>query len=440
MQKVRLRAALLSAAGIAGFLPGAAHAGGFYLQEQSVRGAGRAYSGEVSDTGAASLWWNPASIAGTEGFDGEIGFSAILPRGQVVNQNTRIIRPAPPIALPVGGAQVARNPIDNGYLPTGAIAYGLSPRLAVGLALTSPYSFTTNYDADSWTRYTADRTKLRTYDIQPSIAFMPVDGLRVGAALNIEYSKATLSTFLPNFSVVPPFTPPADGFQELNGNGWDFGWSAGVQYTAGPLTVGASYKSPIKHKLSGSIATSGLVGLLAPGNGTAATTATFETPWQATFGGRLKLNDALTLNAQATRFGWSKFDAIYLGAPVNVALPEQYRDTWAISGGFDLALSPRLTLRGGAQFDQTPTVDGHRDARVPDSDRWNFAGGASYAMSKAFTVDVAANYLKLNGATIDRATVAFPTQAGVVRTPILTDGRLEEAHVIVLSIGGRVHF
>ena len=38
-------------------------AGGFYLQEQSVRGAARAYSGEVSDTGVQSLWWNPAAIA-----------------------------------------------------------------------------------------------------------------------------------------------------------------------------------------------------------------------------------------------------------------------------------------------------------------------------------------------------------------------------------------
>ncbi len=43
-----------------------ASAAAFYLQEQSVRGAGRAYSGEVADRGAASLWWNPASIAGLD--------------------------------------------------------------------------------------------------------------------------------------------------------------------------------------------------------------------------------------------------------------------------------------------------------------------------------------------------------------------------------------
>src|SRR5689334_21594998 len=43
-----------------------ASASAFYLQEQSVRGTGRAYSGEVADKGVGSLWWNPAAIAGIE--------------------------------------------------------------------------------------------------------------------------------------------------------------------------------------------------------------------------------------------------------------------------------------------------------------------------------------------------------------------------------------
>jgi len=44
-----------------------AFAGAFYLQDQSAKATGRAYSGEVAYTGAESLWWNPASIAGMEG-------------------------------------------------------------------------------------------------------------------------------------------------------------------------------------------------------------------------------------------------------------------------------------------------------------------------------------------------------------------------------------
>ena len=58
---------------------GAAHAQAFYLQEQSARGAGRAFSGEAADTGADSLWWNPASIAGIDHREISIHAAGILP-------------------------------------------------------------------------------------------------------------------------------------------------------------------------------------------------------------------------------------------------------------------------------------------------------------------------------------------------------------------------
>lgn len=409
-----------------------AHAGGFYLQEQSARGAGRAFSGEVADQGPDSLWWNPAAIAGMEGVQGTLAVSAILPEGNVDNTGTLIVRPGQAPA-PVGGDARSRNPIRKGVLPTGAIAVGLSPQLALGLAVTSPFSFTTDYDAASWARYTADRTKLRTYDIQPSVAFAVTPALRVGAALNVEYADATLSNALPNLSPLLP-----DGHQALDGNGWNVGWSAGVQYTTGPLTLGASYKSGVKHKLTGAITTTGLLGPLAGQNGTIATAATFRTPWQAMAGLRVKATSALTVNLQAVRFGWSDFDAIRLGAPLNVAIPEGYRDTWSFAGGIDYALSPTWTVRAGVQHDQTPTRDGERDARVPDSDRWNFSAGASHALSKRFTVDAAASYLTLASAKIDRRTAAYAGTA--VQTPILVNGQLTDARVVVLSLGGRFAF
>lgn len=87
----------------------AANAQAFYLQEQSARGAGRAFSGEAADTGSASIWWNPASIGGIENGDGTISASVILPRGEVADNGTLIVRPGQP-AAPVGGNGVTRNP------------------------------------------------------------------------------------------------------------------------------------------------------------------------------------------------------------------------------------------------------------------------------------------------------------------------------------------
>lgn len=412
---------------------GTANAQAFYLQEQSARGAGRAFSGEAADTGAQSLWWNPAAIAGTTEGEAVIAAAAILPRGDVVDTGTLIRRPGQPFA-PVGGDAIARNPINNGVLPSGAIAVPLNDRIAVGLAITSPYSFTTDYDSTSWARYTADRTKLLTVDIQPSVAVALTDWLRVGAALNVEYTDASLGNALPNVLATLP-----DGQQTLKGNGWDFGWTAGVQMHNDFLTVGVAYKSGIKHTLKGDLEISGLVGPLAASNTQlSGVEATFHTPAQIIVGARFRATPKLTFNAQAVRYTWADFDAIRTGEPLNTAIPENYRNSFSVAGGIDYAASSRLTVRAGVQRALTPTQDGERDARVPDSDRWNFGAGATYNITPKFAIDAGANYVSFDNASIDRPTAAF---AGTpAQTPIITSGQLTNASAVVLSLGGRFRF
>jgi len=410
-----------------------AQAQAFYLQEQSARAAGRAFSGEVADTGAASLWWNPAAIAGSTDAEATISAAAILPKGKVVDNGTTIRRPGQPFA-PVGGDAVSRDPINNGVLPSGAFALPLGDRVAFGLAVTSPYSFTTDYDTGSWGRYSADRTQLLTIDIQPGLAVAVTDWLRVGAAANVEYTKSSFTNALPNVLAALP-----DGRQKLKGDGWDLGWSAGFQMHNDNTTVGVSYKSAIKHTLKGDLTISGLVGPLAGSNtDLSGIKARFYTPAQIIVGVRQRAGQALTLNAQVVRYTWDKFDAIRLGAPLNTAIPENYRNTWSYAGGVDYAVSPMLTLRAGVQRAITPTRDGERDARVPDANRWNYGGGLSFQVTPKLGIDAAANYVDFKDETIDRVTAAYAGTAA--QTPIVTNGRLEDAHAVVLSLGGRFTF
>lgn len=413
---------------------GAANASAFYLQEQSVVAAGRAFSGEAADQGAQSLWWNPAAIAGNEKSTAYLGFSAILPKGKVRNNSTIIARPGQAPA-PVGGNQVSVDPLNKGYLPSGAVAWKINDQWSVGLALTAPYSFATNYENNSWARYTADKTKLTTIDLQPTIAFAPSPVFGIGIGLNAEHSKASLSNSLPNLSPLLP-----DGHQTLRGKGWDFGWSVGLQvHPSEMIDLGFSYKSSVKHKLKGSITTAGLLGPLAAQNGRIeGVTASFRTPWQAMASARIHLNDQLTLNGQVVRAGWKKFDAIDLGAPLNVALDQDYKNSWSVAGGIDYAVTPQWTMRGGVQWDQTPTQDGSRDARVPDANRINFALGTSYAISESITLDAAANYVDFKNASIDRLGgfyVGSPAQ-----TIIQPNGSLTGASAIILAVGARMSF
>jgi len=408
-------------------------ASGFYLQEQSVRGWGRANSGEVADQGSASLWWNPAAIGWDKGRSVSFGATGILPSGRVEDLGTQIDRPGVPPA-PVGGVPVQRDPVQKGVLPGNAGSMRLTDTLAIGVAITSPYSFTTDYDPNGWQRYSAIRTRLITLDVQPSIAFAPSEAISIGAALNIEYSDAFLSNALPNLA---PGSP--DARLRLTGDGIDLGWSVGAQARPAPgVTLGIAYKSAIEHKLSGTVSITGLLGPLATRNLESDIVATFSTPWQLILGGRFGVGEKLTLNAQAVHFGWSKFERIDLDAPLNSFIPQGYKNSWSYAVGADAALSPRLTLRTGIQFDNTPTRDDRRDPRVPDSDRVNYNVGGSFRLNDHMTLDGAASYTDFKTTPITRDERFY---AGTpAQVDILTEGQARKQRALVLSLGGRLAF
>jgi long-chain fatty acid transport protein len=430
----RHRALLLFGTGLAAMLTaaGPARAAGFYLQEQSVRGWGRANSGEAADQGPASLWWNPAAIG--EGESGlSVGATAIFPSGRLRDSGTSIRRPGQAPA-PVGGLSELGDPIQRGVAPAAAAALSLGHRLALGVAVTSPFSYTSDYDPAGWQRYSALRTRLLTADIQPSLAWSPVAGLSLGAGLNIDYADALLTNALPNLA---PGLP--DGRLRLEGKGWDLGWSAGAQWR-GPrgLSLGIAYKSAITHRLDGNVEISGLLGPLAGSNVDTATTARFTTPWQLVVGARVPVGAGLTLDAQAVRFGWSRFESIKVGAPLNSVTVENYRDTWSVAFGVDARASARLTVRAGIQIDPTPTRDATRDPRVPDGDRADFNMGASLKVGRTLTLDAAAGYTHVAPGPIARDEHFY---AGTpAATDVLGDGRQLRQHALVFAMGGRLGF
>ena len=121
--------------------------------------------------------------------------------------------------------------------------------------MASPYSFTTNYGADSWARYSADRTRLRTFEFQPSIALVAraVDQLRCRAGDRL------CPRDLLQLSARSAFgRPQPDGHQLLKGSGWDVGYTFGFQFHNDKVDIGASYKSAVTHHLKGHLIVDGI--------------------------------------------------------------------------------------------------------------------------------------------------------------------------------------
>lgn len=392
-----------------------AHAGGFYLQEQSVRGVGRAYSGEVADTGVQSLWWNPAAIAG-QPRQAYVGAHAVLVNADVNDAGSTITYPGG-LTRPVGGEPRAFKPIQDGVAPNFAVAVPVG-RFAFGLSVAAPYNFTTRYRRTAWARYDALESRLETADIQATAAMVVNDWLDVGVGVNAERSDAKLSTASPNLSPLLP-----DGVTQLSGDGWDWGWTVGARVHSKRLSVGASYRASVDHKLSGDIFVGGLLGPLAAGNVQAPGKASFSTPWIATLGARYYLGSGLTLNGQVQRIGWGEFDAIRVMTPAGQqVLAQNYKDVTSGGVGVDYALNKRVTLRAGVQYDPTPTPNDERTARVPDGDRWLYGAGATADIGHGLTLDVAAAYIAFSDSKVRHDTVFYPGTPAAVTTRL--DGRV----------------
>lgn len=389
MIHTKSRAAVAAGVTLAVLLTSAAPAvaGSFYLQEQSARGAGRAFSGEAADRGVASLWWNPAAIA-RSGREATFGLHGLLLRSEVDNGGSSITYPGGATA-PVRGLDHASNPIESGLAPNLAFATPVGDRFAGGVSIAAPYNFTTKYGPTSFARYDALTSELRTVDAGVVAAMRVTDWLDVGVGLHAQHVDAKLTSALPNLSPTLP-----DGHSSLEGDGWDFGWNAGAQAHFGKLDLGLSYRSSIEHELDGEIAITGLLGPLAGANVSADGTAAFNTPWFASASARYALTDRLTLNAQVNRIGWSEFDAIRVSyATGGDVIAQNYEDVTTGAVGFDYQATDRVTVRGGVGFDPTPTQDAERTARIPDADRWLISAGSSIKASENATIDLGLTYI-----------------------------------------------
>lgn len=413
--------------------PGSGWASGFYLQDQSTRGTGRAYSGEAADQGAESLWWNPASISGLDHSDIDSSLAGILVWSKARDQGSTIDRFG--TLQPVGGSSRSSHVISNGLLPSMAAALRLDDQWSVGLAVSSPFSFITQYNQSSWARYAALTSRLETIDLQPTLAWRPTSWLGIGAGPNIEHTLAALSSSLPNLSAAE-----GDGTETFHGQGWNVGYNVGLQLhlLEDRLTFGAAYRSRIEHSLSGSLDVIGLSGLLAgqnfhAGNGV----ANFTTPWAATFAVRYRVTPRLTLDAQVVHTGWSELDVVRITRPVAATTSEAYNDVTSGAIGLDYAVNPRWVVRAGIQYDPTPVPSGDLDPRVPDANRFLFALGTSLKVTQRLTVDAGVIYIDADTSHINRDA---STYAGTpVATPIQLRGEVKST-ALVLALGTRLQF
>ncbi|MTV37618.1 outer membrane protein transport protein [Duganella radicis] len=400
------RTLLAAAAGLP--LASQSQGAAFELKERSAKAQGRAYAGSISTPGDASaIADNPAAMRGLDGRVFQADVTAIDYSVKFSGDG------ADALGRPLAGG----NGDDAGAtkaVPALYLHLPLNERTHLGLSVTAPFGFKTEYDAQWKGRYHGQRTELKAINLGAALSYDVSDAWSLGGSLFVEHAQAKLSSAIDFGAIlaaarVPGFAPAsADGRIAIDGSDNAVGFTIGALYSPARQThIGLAYRSAVKHTL-GDVPVAfevpqgpkAILAAVRPGWFTDTTAATeLCMPSSLTLSVSHQIDERWSVMASVSRTQWSKFRDVVLdfrSAQPDQAIAFDYRNTSFAALGTEYRVDDSLTLRTGAAYDQTPVTGGARDVRVPDVNRKWLALGATWQASRNLEYSVGYTHLFLD--------------------------------------------
>jgi len=410
-----------------GYAGGAAGAG-FAIIEHSAKGLGTAFSGgAASAEDTSTVWFNPAGMTRLEGTQVDAASHIIVPSSDFSNGGS--VTNAAVGGAPLSGGD-SKDPGMAALVPNFYYVRDLRPNLKFGLGVNAPFGLKTSYSQNWVGRYHALTSSLKTFNINPGLAYKFDSGLSLGFGVSAQYADARLTNAIDKstaclgaagpaacapFGLVTPATPTTDGFIDLkDADDWSYGYNVGVLYEYSEGTrVGVHWRSKISHEVEGKAEftnTADLAGIFGGGRFTDQTmSAKVTLPESLSVSGYHQVNPKFAVMGDFTWTRWNRFDQLVInfngGHPQNVT-PEDWNNSVRISGGASYAYNDRWTLRGGLAWDEEPIPDAtKRTPRIPGDDRFWVAVGASYQKSDKLSFDVGYTHLFVGDVPINNTEV-----------------------------------
>jgi long-chain fatty acid transport protein len=406
-----------------------AHSSGYALREQSAAAQGNAFAGATAGAEDVTyLFFNPAVLARLEKTQAAGVLSFIAPRSEFRggSASTGAFPPALP-PFPIQGSQDRDDIAEDAFVPA---VYGMlvaTDNLRLGLGINVPFGLETNNDRDWIGRYHAVDSKLTTININPVLAVRITDRLFLGFGFQAQYADAELSnaldfgtigTVLPvasGGSPVPgavPGNPNQDGFFELEGDDWGYGWNAGLLIEPVPGTrFGIAFRSKIEHTFDGDAEFT----VPSPFDTAFEPTGLFQntgaeadltTPESWSVGAFHEITPRWAIMAEISRTRWSRFDDLVIefdnpAQPDNIT-EEDWDDTWFYALGLTFSPAAAWDLRAGIAHDESPVPDATRTPRIPDEDRTWLSVGLQWRAKTNLALNAAYTHIWVEDSDLDR--------------------------------------
>lgn len=389
---------------VASVLPCSAGAAGFQLLEQNASGLGNAYAGSaaVADN-ASTIFYNPAGMTQLKTREFSLGLTAIQPSFKFSDGGSNVGA--------LAGTGNGGDAGQLGFVPNGYLSWAYNKDLYLGIGFGAPFGLSTKYDKPWLGAAQSTKFDVKTYNINPSIAYRVNEVVSIGGGISWQRVDAVYER---QAGVVPLFGPGTAALAaatpiklSLNDQAW--GWNAGALFRLNPDTkFGISYRSRIKYNLTGNIDASG-PSSAANAAASSAARASLELPDTFVTSLAYQYSDRWEVLGDLSWTGWSsipKIDIVRssgLGAgTVAQTLDTGFRDTWRIAVGANYKMTDALKLKFGVAYDQTPVKDAAtRLVSLPDNNRTWLSFGTQWKPSKESALDVGVAYLYMKDAPID---------------------------------------
>lgn len=341
-------------------------AGGFAIPHQTAKGVGLSNAVTAGVDDPSAVYVNPAALTEVEGNQLLGGLNYINTVSGVANSDRR-----------------STNKHDDSFIPTLFANYHIpGTDLSAGIGLYSPFGLATTYDENSFTRFGAIRSELRTIFFTPAVAWQIHPTVSIGGGVSFVHSAVLFSRRL-------FLGPGAEGRLRLTDTDNDFAYNLGVLYKpTDNLKIGFTYRG--RADLDFDTGKAKALDAFGAPSRVGAKASPLALPPFMSLGINYQLTPAWSAEFVYDYTRWREFrhlrvvfsPALLGGALPSIFLKEFWKDTHTFRLGTAYRFREDLELRGGIALDETPIPGKTLGPSIPGADILTLNAGIGYKWKK----------------------------------------------------------
>lgn len=353
-------------------------AGGYQVNALGQKQLGMAHTGTGLLLDGSSVAFNPGAVSFLDSLRMvQVGGSFIFARGEYLE------------AYP--GIYTARivNHVGTPFTLFAVYKFKKSQKFNLSLGIYTPFGSRDQWPDDWKGNALIREINMKVIFYQPTLSYKISDKIGIGAGLVFAQGSVTLRQGIPAQDSLGNY-----GEANLKGAANSFGFNAGIYFKPNQkFSIGLDHRSSVNLKMSNGTAVFTVPKSLSSYFPSTTFSSSVKLPSTTTIGFGFIPNEKLKLAFDVNFIGWGVYDTLSFDFAQNtdklkdVHSARMYKNTFIARFGAQYQLNEKFFVRCGAYFDKSPVQAGYLTPETPDANRIAFTAGASWNITKKFSLD-----------------------------------------------------